>query len=100
MSYPTDAEDLIYAHCEWVKSMGWWNNKTPLESLMLVVSECGEAANEVRCDTPTDKFRYELADIVLRVFVIAKEHDIDIMRSIKDKMEINSKRDKNKDRVK
>lgn len=85
---------------KWLKSRGWWRNKTPLEALMLVVSEVGEAANEVRGEVPTDKFQTELADIVLRVLGIAAEHCIDLENALLDKMSRNEKLPLNPDRLK
>ena len=81
MSYPQDLNDLADEHAAWLRSMGWWKNKTPLEALFLVVSECGEAGNEVRGETPTEHFAEELADIILRTLGIAAEHDINIQQA-------------------
>jgi NTP pyrophosphatase (non-canonical NTP hydrolase) len=80
--------------------MGWWKNKTNLEALMLVVSECGEAANECRGEAVTDNFGTELADIVLRVLGIAAENDINLVEEIDYKMEKNKDLKPNKKRVK
>lgn len=91
---------LASRQAEWLKSMGWWKNKTHLESLMLVVSECGEAANEVRGIHPTDKFQTELADIILRTLGIAAENDIDIHQAVLNKMAKNLELKPNADRVK
>lgn len=76
---------------EWVELSGW-HNKTPLECLMLVVSECGEAANECRGEAPTDHFGEELADIILRVVDLAHDHGIDIEAQVLRKMDINDTR--------
>lgn len=95
-----DLNGLANKHAEWLMSMGWWKDKTPLEALMLVVSECGEAANEVRSNSPTDNFKTELADIVLRVLGIAAEHNIDIQQAVVDKMSKNLKLTPNPNRVK
>lgn len=100
MSYPEDLNDLAYKQEKWLKSMGWWKNKTALESLMLVVSECGEAANEVRGETPTEHFAEELADIILRTLGIASEHDINIQQAVWNKMAKNRKLKPNPDRIK
>lgn len=85
---------------KWLKTMGWWKNKTNLESLMLVVSECGEAANEVRGETPTDTFEVELAAIILRTLGLAAENAIDIQQAVFDKMAKNLELQPNPDRVK
>lgn len=100
MSYPIDLNDLADRQEAWLKSMGWWKNKTPLESLMLVVSECGEAANEVRGEKPTKNFEAELADIILRVLGIAAENNINIQQAVLNKMNDNLKRHPNPDRIK
>lgn len=81
--------ELQDAHFDWLKSVGWTGNGTNLEKLMLVVSECGEAANEVRGDIPTSNFPTELADIVLRVMGIASENGINLEAAIAAKMEAN-----------
>ncbi len=81
-----DLNYLARAQSDWLKTMGWWKNKTNLESLMLVVSECGEAANETRGATPTELFGEELADIILRVLGLASENDINIQEAVEHKM--------------
>lgn len=53
-------------HFDWVERMGW-HNKTPLESLALIASEIGEAAEELLADTGPAAFIGELADVVLRI---------------------------------
>lgn len=82
-------KELQQKQFEWLKSVGWIGNTTALEDLMLVVSECGEAANEVRGDIPTDNFEVELADIVLRVMGIAAKNNIDLQSAIENKMAVN-----------
>lgn len=98
--YVKDLNDLAHEQKQFLIRMGWWKNKTNLEALMLVVSECGEAANEVRGEKPTDHFGEELADIILRVLGIAAENDINIMQEVSNKMTINLQRKKNPDRIK
>ena len=98
--YTQDLNDLRDEHAKFVKRMGWWKNKTPLESLMLVVSECGEAANEVRGDKPTENFGKELADIILRVLAIAAENNINIRQEMANKMAENLQREHNPNRIK
>ena len=73
---------LATTSADFLMRMEWWGKKTPLESLMLVVSEAGEAANEVRADQPTDHFPEELADIVLRVIGLAAEQNVDLGAAI------------------
>ena len=76
---------------EWTGRMGW-HNKTPLESLALIMSEGGEACNECRGEKPTEKLPTELADIVIRTFSFAGEQGIDLAAAIVAKMEINEVR--------
>jgi len=83
--------ELSRRNWEWVESQGW-HNKTPLECLMLVVSECGEAANECRGEKPTDHFGEELADIILRTIDLAENHGINIEAAVLRKMKINDER--------
>lgn len=87
-------------HFAWVTSMGWVGNKTPLESLMLIVSECGEAANEVRGDQPTEHFGSELADIVLRTMALAEEMNVDLEAELILKMNHNLAKGKKEGRLK
>lgn len=100
MSYTLNLNNLAKLQADWLKSMGWWKNKTNLESLMLVVSECGEAANEVRGAEPTENFKTELADIILRVLGIAEENGIDIQLAVLQKMSKNLDLKPNPDRLK
>ena len=72
----------------WVESVGW-HNKTVLETLALIASEVGEAINECRMDSPSERFGEELADIVLRVFDLAVSYGIDIEHEMLKKQSIN-----------
>ena len=78
-------------HYAWLETMGW-NKTNALESLALITSEIGEAVNECRGENPTENFKVELADIILRTFGLAEQHGIDLEAEIKNKMEINFKR--------
>ena len=49
----------------------------------------GEAANECRGLKPTELFKYELADIILRTLGMAEDFKIDMDKAIQEKMEIN-----------
>lgn len=84
--------DIADQHYAWLCEMGWGECDRPLEKLMLVVSEVGEAANECRVDPPTPAFGSELADIVLRTMGIAKARGIDLEAEIVAKMAANAKR--------
>lgn len=75
----------------WVEANGW-HNKTHLEYLALIASEVGEAVNECRDITPTEKLGEELADIILRTLDFAVEEGIDIAQEILNKMDINDLR--------
>jgi NTP pyrophosphatase (non-canonical NTP hydrolase) len=87
-------------HHMWLRDMGWFGKTTLLEDLMLVVSECGEAANEVRGEAPTNNFKLELADIVLRVMGIAAKQGISLDNAIRGKMRHNLTNGKKPDRIK
>lgn len=83
--------DLATEHFKWVDRMGW-HNKTVLEALALIASEVGEAVNECRGDSPTDKLGEELADIILRTIDLAEWQGIDIELEVVKKMKINERR--------
>lgn len=66
--------DIAEKQYDWVERMGW-HNKTVLESLALIGSEIGEAADECLGVVPTAPkaaFGEELADIVLRTADLAQ----------------------------
>lgn len=79
-------------HGNWLKRVGWFKNKTPLESIALIASEIGEAANECRGEGPTPKLGLELADIILRTCGLAEELNIDLEKMVSIKMKINKVR--------
>jgi NTP pyrophosphatase (non-canonical NTP hydrolase) len=88
--YVIDPDDdsinnIIETHYQWLGRMGY-TKATPLESLALITSEIGEAVNECRQGEPTDKFGEELADIVLRVFGLARRYNIDIADAMTQKI--------------
>ncbi len=87
----TDITEIANKHFAWLEEMGW-TKATPLESLALIASEVGEAVNECRGIAPTEELGSELADIVLRVFGMAKQNGIDIEAEITKKMKVNAKR--------
>ena len=62
-----------------------------LEKLMLVVTECAEAAEDVRHEN-WKHFGEELADICIRVFDISATLEIDLEAEIDRKNAINRKR--------
>lgn len=95
MIFPNDLEFIQEAHIEWVKAKGWYANKTPLESIALIASEIGEAANECRGVVPTGKLGSELADIILRVLVLADELGLDMTSELWNKIEYNAEHKKN-----
>jgi NTP pyrophosphatase (non-canonical NTP hydrolase) len=78
-------------HWKWVEAMGW-HTTSQLEKMALVASEVGEAVNELRGEVPTEKYKYELADIVLRVLDAAEEAGIDMDHAVYEKMEMNKAR--------
>lgn len=66
---------------------------THAERLMLIVSECSEALEELRKpEYDATAFGAELADIVIRTFDLAVSADIDIGQAIQDKHAKNIKR--------
>jgi len=70
--------DITETHYHWLLDRGYMRTETPLELLALICSEVGEAVNECRYGSPSEKFGSELADIVLRVFGLARRYNIDI----------------------
>lgn len=87
-----DLSEIQDIHFNWLDSVGWVDQNTPLESLMLIVSECGEAADELREEPPTGNLPLELADIVLRTMGLASELGIDLENAILRKIDINKAR--------
>lgn len=86
--------ELAKEHYDWIENTNpHWHNKTVLECLALIASEVGEAVNEARGKEITDNFKYELADIVLRVLDLSYQLNIDLDLSIKEKMLANKNRD-------
>jgi NTP pyrophosphatase (non-canonical NTP hydrolase) len=83
-----DISELQKRQFDWVDRMGW-HNKTVLEALALVASEVGEAVNECRGESPTEKFGTELADIILRVVDLAEWQGINLSEVISAKMLVN-----------
>lgn len=83
-------------------SKGWWEEKrTPLELLMLVVTELTEAAECHRNNEPMLSFEAdgkpvgfasELADVVIRVADIAGGYGIDLNDVIEKKLAYNKTR--------
>ena len=84
--------EISKAHHAWLTEMGWVGVTTPLEQIALIASEIGEAANECRGKTPTDKLGSELADIILRTLGLAENLGIDMEAEILAKMEKNRER--------
>ncbi len=60
---------------------------TPAERLMMIVSECSEALEELRRpgDLDVDAFGAELADIIIRTLDLAQDQGIDIEAAIIEK---------------
>lgn len=74
---------------QWGRGKGFITSKgNMLAKLMLVVTECAEAAEDVRHER-WDHFPEELADIVIRCFNIAGALNIDLEKAIETKMEVN-----------
>lgn len=86
-----ELRDIAIRQHAWLERVGW-NNTNPLESLALICSEVGEAANECRGDHPTENFGEELADIILRTVGLAQREGVDIQAAVLAKMEKNEAR--------
>lgn len=76
---------------ELAKAKGFWTNpRDPLASLMLVVSELSEAAEELRAGSPEfylqdgkpEGVGVELADAVLRILDFCGYYGIDLEKAI------------------
>lgn len=89
---------IIERHYRWLVKMGY-TTATPLESLALITSEIGEAANECRHGAPGEGFGEELADIVLRTFGLARRLNIDIEALMLAKIEKNEAAGDNRGRL-
>jgi NTP pyrophosphatase (non-canonical NTP hydrolase) len=83
--------ELSALQWDWVERMGW-HNKTHLEAMALIVSEAGEAINELRGEAPTENYGEELADLILRTLDEAKNSGIDITAVLLAKMKKNEER--------
>lgn len=70
-------EELSKEHFKWIKKMKW-TGSSKLSMLVLINSEIGEASNECREVEINDNFKYEIADIVLRILALMKEHNQEI----------------------
>lgn len=95
----TDLNAIAQTNWHWIEEMGWHDGKTVLEALALVCSEVGEAINECRGPEPTEKFRLELADIILRTGDLAYSLNIDLGQACIDKININRVNGNYKNRV-
>lgn len=64
---------------------------TPAERLMMIVSECSEALEELRRPgrLDVDAFGKELADIIIRALDLAEDQGIDIEAAVVEKHNIN-----------
>lgn len=85
-------------HYAWLRRMGY-TTATPLESLALITSEIGEAANECRHGEPSAQFGEELADIILRTIGLARRFNIDIEALMLAKIEKNEASGDNRGRL-
>lgn len=64
-----------------------------MAKMALIVSESAEAIEDIRRGkTHEDNFKFELADIILRVLNFASHYNIDIIEALVEKQEINDKR--------
>ena len=87
------------------KSKGWWDEERDIpHCLALIHSEVSEALEEYRKhglefsydldhDDKPEGFRFELADIIIRVADLAGHLNIDLSLSVKEKMNFNACRE-------
>lgn len=82
--------EISKRHYAWLEQMGLLGNTTVLEQLALITSDIGKCVNECRDGIPTDKLKYELADLILRVLCVAETQNIDIENVINEKLVMNA----------
>lgn len=75
--------EIARSHHSWLEQKGW-NNTTPLESAGMISSEIGETTRECYRNKPTDKFKEEVADIVLRIIGLTQRYNVDIDQGLVD----------------
>jgi len=76
----------------WIIPEDAWEQETFIPTkLMLIVSESSEALEEFR-NNDFDKFKVELADIMIRILDLCSGLKIDIEKEILHKLEINKSR--------
>jgi len=87
----------------WERSEGPMN---PLEKMMLIVTECSEVTeayraqtkpndgkNKIHCDNWKEHFEDEVADILIRLFHMCGDLDIDLLTVLRRKMQYNINRE-------
>lgn len=101
MSYPISVNDLAERAYANAKLKGFWKASDDVPTkLMLIVTEVAEAMESYRSADPIGftailadgkphGFRYELADIIIRVLDLAERWDLNIEQAIYDKMAYN-----------
>lgn len=72
---------IAISHHSWLEQKGW-NKSTPLESTGMISSEIGETTKECYRNIPSEKFKEEMADIVLRIIGLTQRYNIDIDQSL------------------
>ena len=99
----TISELQVEVH-ENAKAHGWWETPpTPIELLMLIVSELSEALEELRHgskvtevyfanDGKPEGFLIELADVVLRIMDLCEYYKLNLERACIDKHKYNLSR--------
>ncbi len=82
---------------ELAQEKGWWlGDREVPELLCLIHSEVSEALEAYRNSTPEGEKGWlgeELADIVIRVWDMSYQYEIDIAKEVNKKHEINKKRE-------
>lgn len=98
----SDIRNMQHKVHELAKEKGWWDDpRTPMECLMLIVTELAEAAEDLRTGNmcppyvPGHKpegFGIELADAVIRIMDLAEYMGYDLEHLMERKHEYNRTR--------
>lgn len=102
---PKDISDWIATVGEVARNNGWGQNRRSiLERLALIYEELGEATGalrigmgevtEISVDTTgkPEGFAIELADVVMRIFTLCHEEEIDLENAMRTKLDFNRSR--------
>ena len=97
-----DIKETVESIHQDIKRQGFWDKERNVgESLMLIVSELGEAIEAHRKEhfgyEQKDTFEDEIADTLIRLFDLCGGYNIDIERQLKWKIEHNKTRNLKKE---